>query len=112
MQTGVNVRSCFTEIGGYIFEGPFDTPLELEDHPGVYVILDVKGSDRRVIDVGEASAVMSRVKNHERKVCWVQRCRGTLKVAVHYTHPARPAARRQIKDDLVKCFSPPCRGAE
>lgn len=112
MQTGVSARSCFTEIGGYIFEGPFDTPLELEDRPGVYVILDVKGSDRRVMDVGEASAVMSRVKNHERKVCWVQRCRGTLKVAVHYTHPARPAARRQIKDDLVKYFGPPCCGEE
>ena len=112
MAIEVGIRSCFTEIGGYIFEGPFDTPLELEDHPGVYVILDVKGSDRRVIDVGEASAVMSRVKNHERKVSWVQRCRGTLKVAVHYTHPAHPAARRQIKDDLVNCFGPPCCGAE
>lgn len=112
MTIEVGVRSCFTEIGGYIFEGPFETPLELEDHPGVYVILDVKGSDRRIIDVGEASAVMSRVKNHERKVCWVQRCRGTLKVAVHYTHPAQPAARRQIKDDLVKVFGPPCCGSE
>jgi len=106
------VRSSFTEIGGYIFEGPFDTPLELADHPGVYVILDVTGSDRRVIDVGEASAVKSRVKYHERKVCWVQRCRGTLMVAAHYTHPAQPAARRQIKDALIKGFDPPCCGAE
>ena len=112
MATNVGVRPCFMEIGGYIFEGPFDTPLELEDHPGVYVILDVKGSDRWIIDVGEASAVMSRVKNHERKVCWVQKCRGTLKVAVHYTHPAQSASRRQIKDDLIKIFEPPCRGAE
>src|SRR5574342_1141578 len=102
MAIEIGVRSCFTEIGGYIFEGPFDTPLELEDNPGVYVILDVKGSDRRVIDVGAASAVMSRVKYHERKVCWVQRCRGTLKVAVHYTHPAQPAAQRQIEHDLIR----------
>jgi len=112
MAIEAGVRSCFTEIGGYIFEGPFDTPLELEDHPGVYVILDLKGSDRRVIDVGEASAVMSRVKNHERKVCWVQSCRGTLKVAVHYTHPAQPVARRQIREDLIERFSPPCCGLE
>lgn len=112
MPIDVGVRSRFTEIGGYIFEGPFDTPLELADHPGVYVILDVKGSNRRVLDVGEASAVMSRVKNHERKVCWVQRCRGTLMVAVHYTHPAQPAARRRIKEDLINGFDPPCCGAE
>lgn len=112
MRTGVGVRARFMEIGGYIFEGPFDTPLELEDHPGVYVILDVRGSDRRVLDVGEAAAVLTRVKNHERKVCWVQRCRGTPKVAAHYTHPAQPVARKQIKNDLVSSFDPPCRGAD
>ena len=110
MAIDVDVRPCFTEIGGYIFEGPFDTPLALEDHPGVYVILDVKGTDRGVIDVGEASSVLSRVKNHERKVCWVQRCRGTLKVAAHYTNPAQAASRKQIRDDLVALFDPPCRG--
>lgn len=112
MAIDVGVKSSFTEIGGYIFEGPFDTPLALQDHPGVYVILDVKGTERRVVDVGEASAVMSRVKNHERKVCWVQRCRGTLKVAVHYTNPAHPGAGRQIKGDLIERFDPPCRGAD
>ncbi len=112
MATDVGLKPCFTEIGGYIFEGPYDTPLALDDHPGVYVILDVTGSERRVLDVGEASAVMSRVKNHERKVCWVQRCRGTLMVAVHYTHPAQPSARKQIREDLFACFAPPCCGAE
>ncbi len=112
MTTGFGLKQRFTEIGGYIFEGPYDTPLARDDHPGVYVILDMTGSDRRVIDVGEAPALMSRVKSHERKVCWVQRCRGTLKVAAHYTHPAQPAARKQIRDDLVACFEPPCRDSE
>jgi len=112
MAPEVGLKQCFTEIGGYIFEGPYDTPLALEDHPGVYVIIDVTGGEHRVIDVGEACAVMSRVKNHERKICWVQRCRGTLKVAVHYTHPAQPAVRKQIRDDLVTSFEPPCCGSE
>ncbi|MGE5189641.1 MAG: hypothetical protein ACM3NF_06250 [Gemmatimonadota bacterium] len=108
----IGVGTCFTEIGGYIFEGPFDTPLALEDRPGVYVVLDVKGSDRRVVDVGEAPAVLSRVKNHERKICWVQRCRGTLKVAAHYTSPAQPAAGRRIRNELVERLRPPCTGTD
>ncbi len=112
MASEIGLKQCFTEIGGYIFEGPYDTPLALDDHPGVYAILDVTGSERRVLDVGEASAVMSRVKNHERKICWVQRCRGTLMVVVHYTHPAQPAARKLIRDELVASFNPPCCGAE
>jgi len=105
-------RSGFINISGYIFEGPFDTPLDLEDHPGVYVILDVKGDDRRIIDVGEAFNVLSRVTNHERKVYWVQNCRVTLKVAVQYTHSAQPLRRKQIKEELSKYYLPPSQGEE
>jgi len=103
-------RSGTIEIGGYIFEGPFDTPLELQDRPGVYVILDVRGTFRRMIDVGESPAVRSRVMDHDRRICWAQKSRGTLRVAVHYTHSAQLLWRKQIKEELSKLFVPPCQG--
>ncbi len=103
-------RSGTIEIEGYIFDGPFDTPLELQDHPGVYVILDVRGTFRRMIDVGESPAVRSRVMDHDRRICWVQKSRGTLKVAVFYTHPEQFLRRKQIKEELSKHFVPPCQG--
>jgi len=105
-------KSKVIVIGGYVFEGPFDSPLELQDRPGVYVILDATGSGCRIIDVGESSAVMSRVKDHNRKVCWDQKCKGTLKVAVHYSNPAQPMWGKQLKYELGQLFIPPCQGEE
>ncbi len=99
-------------IRGYVFEGPVDSPLELRDSPGVYVILDVDKGVYRVIDVGESSAVMSRLKEHNRKVCWQERVKGTLKIAVHYTTPEQAMWRKQLKYELGRHFIPPCQGEE
>ncbi len=99
-------------IGGYAFEGPVDSPLELRDSPAVYVILDVDEGVYRVIDVGESSVVMSRLKGHNRRVCWQERAKGTLKIAVHYTTPEQPMWRKQLKYELGQLFIPPCQGEE
>jgi hypothetical protein len=105
-------RARVIKIGGYRFEGPLDTPRELRDRPGIYAILDVRGSDCRIVDVGESPDVRSRVMNHDRRKCWAQSAKGTLKVAVHYTHSTPIQWRRKIKDDLSDLFVPPCRGEE
>ncbi len=112
MASDFNTGSGVIVIRGYVFEGPVDSPLELRDGPGVYVILDVNEGVYSVIDVGESSAVRSRLNDHDRKVCWAQKAKGTLKVAVHYTTPEQPAWRKQLKYELGRHFIPPCQGGE
>ncbi len=112
MTTDSAGRSRIIVIGGYVFEGPFDSPLELRDCPGVYVILDVAENASQIIDVGESADVMSRVTDHNRKGCWDQRSRGKLKIAVHYTTADQPMWRKQLKYELGKHFVPPCQGEE
>ncbi len=80
----------------YKFEGPFASTDELKDRSGVYAIL----CGRKVIDVGEASAVKSRIKYHERKSCWRKNCKGEIRYVVYYIKYGKKPSRMKVEQDI------------
>jgi hypothetical protein len=60
------------KIGGYSFEGPYSFTSSLREQGGIYVVLTGTGQRNapKVLDIGEASGVKSRVEGHDRKDCW------------------------------------------
>jgi len=95
------------EIAGYTFYGPFELPDSLWDKAGVYVIL----SDQpipRVLDVGEAEQVRTRVLNHDRKDCWHRNCQTALAYAAYYMPDQNEKARRAFEQLIRNSEKPPC----
>ena len=95
-------------IGRYAFEGPYSSTDLLEDRSGVYAIIDRRDTGNYPIDVGESSAVRSRVENHDRKGCWNKHAQGQLLVAVYYTPHLQQAGRKEIEQEIRDEFNPPC----
>ena len=88
-------------ISGYGFEGPFAYTFQLKDHSGVYVVLD---KNHNVLDVGESSAVKTRMESHDRKSCWKRF--GEFSFFVYYI--SSEIKRKQIEEGIRRRYSPPC----
>lgn len=95
-------------IGKYTFEGPYSSTNLLEDRSGVYAIIDDKSDGLNLIDVGESSALKSRVENHERSDCWKRNNIGKLKVSVLYTPNQHQSGRMLIEQEIRNQYSPVC----
>lgn len=95
-------------IGTYDFEGPYYAKGYLEDRSGVYAILCKINDKYKILDIGESSAVRTRVENHDREDCWESHCGGTIMYAVYYTPNKQQAGRMEIEQELRKQFNPPC----
>ena len=96
------------KIAGYVFDGPFFSTHQLEDKSGVYVILCKKNNKYIPIDVGESSAVKSRVEKHDRKDCWKINCREDITYAVHYTPNLQQSGRKEIEKIVRDKYKFPC----
>lgn len=96
------------KIGKYTFEGPYSTADSLEDRSGVYAIIDDKSDGLTLIDVGESSALKTRVENHDRSDCWRRNGIGNLKVAVLYTPNQHQSGRMLIEQEIRNQYSPVC----
>lgn len=94
--------------GKYEFEGPYVSTEDLEDRSGVYAILCERYSELSLIDVGEASAVKSRVENHERKECWENNCAGAIRYAVYYIEYGKKPSRVEVEQDIRDNYDLPC----
>lgn len=80
----------------------------LRDQSGAYVILGNHDHSvtAKVIDVGEADKVKTRIDTHDRKDCWRRESRGgRVGVAAFY---ADEKTRKEIQDQLRKKYNPPC----
>lgn len=96
-------------IGSYNFEGPYTNTDDIENKSGVYAILDkVKGSEYKVIDIGESKEVKDRLDTHDRYDCWVLNCDLTIYYAVYYTPHKQGAGRRAIEKELREQYQLPC----
>ena len=90
------------DIGGYAFEGPYDSVDKIKEDIGVYVILCfVDGKPHCVLDIGtsegglpytrkgirtvtHAGNLRYRLRLHKRKECWKENAHGTIRYAVRY----------------------------
>lgn len=115
------------QFGDYEFEGPFEGLENIEDRPGVYIVLCATKEGRfSILDIGEAgwghpegfgllwrvrrstgTGVRTRLKKHDRKRCWEKHCAtGSLFYAVRYENNDRE--RLRIEEALRTDLSPPC----
>ena len=97
------------KISGYTFQGPYSYVNTLENKSGVYAIICVKSDDEwTLLDVGEAAKVKERVETHDRKKCWEEKCKYTIKYAVHYTPGSQQTGRMEIEQAIRKAKYVPC----
>lgn len=97
------------QICGYTFEGPYMSTADLQNQPGVYVILDKHTDDGwYVIDVGESNEIKNRVESHDRANCWQRNRKGVLGVAVKYTLGWTSQQRRNLESQIREAYSPVC----
>lgn len=96
------------KIAGYEFAGPFSDVAWLEDRSGVYAVLDLRGGEYYVVDVGESATVRTRVATHDRRPCWNRNVRGELRYAAHYTPYSQQPGRMAIEQEIRRQFNPPC----
>jgi len=93
----------------YNFEGPYRLTTSLNDLSGVYAIISARNNGNFIIDVGESSAVKTRIENHDRKDCWERnRQSGEVKYAVYYTPGLTQEERRKIEKDIRDKNVIPC----
>lgn len=95
-------------IGKHAFEGPFSDTDDLKESSGIYVIVDERDGKYFPIDCGESANVKSRIDNHDRKDCWSNNSKGSLKVVVKYTHRIQSTGRVLIEQEIRSEFSFPC----
>lgn len=96
------------ELGGYVFEGPYESWDRLQERAGVYVILCNLSEADRVIDVGGTETVQSSVRDHDRAASWRINCSSSLLVAVLYTPETRQEERTKIEQAIRAQYNPPC----
>ena len=105
-----NVNLC-----GFNFEGPYDSPDELREGAGVYVVLSVRpGKHDIMLDVGESGwnlpqgqGVRSRLKSHSRRTCWEEHSQGGL-IAFAVLYERDGMQRLKVEEVLRRFYQPPC----
>jgi excinuclease UvrABC nuclease subunit len=80
----------------------------LRNLPGVYMILDRRGSGWSVVDVGESEDVRNRVSNHDRAACWRVNSTGGLAFAAYYMVGSTEQYRRSVEKEIRDHYNPPC----
>ena len=93
------------KVSGYTFEGPFDSPTELKNESGVYVILTEDGSSWKLLDCGDSGDVKQRVGNHLREECWKKHAVGRIAYVAKY---CEELGRRMIVNEIRQEHSLPC----
>lgn len=97
------------QLGGYTFEGPYNSTSHLQDRSGVYAVLtSSNGQNFTVLDIGESATVKSRLEGHDREDCWRRNRSGLLYWAVHYTPSQQQSGRMKIEQELRDRYRPVC----
>lgn len=95
-------------ISNQLFQGPFTDLSQVREQGGIYVILGLQQDRRyRVLDVGQAGGLKSRLSYHDRKDQW-SRHNLPLSVAVLYTPNWTEAQRCAFEKQVRTTYNPPC----
>ena len=91
-------------IYGYDFEGPYNSPDQVPEYPGVYTVWCSSGGI--LLDVGQAENVQERLKYHDRKDCWEKYCSEPLHFYV--TKEPDEIQRCSLESKIRIEHNPPC----
>jgi hypothetical protein len=96
-------------VGGYEFDGPFESTALTYSEPGLFAILIKKGNNYMVLDVDETSQMKPHIENHSRHPCW-EEFAGIHPVlyAAMYTPGIDRDQRRKTVDEIRTKLTPPC----
>jgi hypothetical protein len=99
------------KVAGYSFKGRYsiDETDQIEDWPGLYVILCQRGNGHYIIDVGESDNLKSALEENGRRDMWTRSCSGTLAVTVKYTLDLERLERVRMEKKIRNRHNPPCR---
>ncbi|MFN8008322.1 MAG: hypothetical protein U0V70_15115 [Terriglobia bacterium] len=96
------------KVGNHLFDGPYESFSELQDRPGVYVIVCYQSPFYFPIDCGESTKIRESVTGHPGASSWKSNCKtGTLMVGALYTSEGL-----QIEKELRSSIFFPCRSEE
>lgn len=95
------------KIANQKFVGPFPDLSKVREQGGIYAILGLQQDKYRVLDVGQAGGLNSRLSNHDRKDQW-RRQGLPLSVAVLYTPNWTEAQRCAFETQVRTAYNPPC----
>lgn len=71
-------------IGAYEFDGPYNSPEQIAQAPGVYAVLCFYDKQYELLDLGYSSNLRHALVNHKDHDDWMEHCTGSLLAAVHY----------------------------
>jgi len=109
MPNSAGAKQKTITVGGYPFQGPFNDTKYLENRPGLYAIHVQQDEDYTLLDVGESAAVQDRVRDHERKSCWMEHTHGGLIVfSVFYTPDLAEESRAAMSRLIRETTQPAC----
>lgn len=92
------------EVAGVPFDGPFTNTGSISPGPGIYLIM----FRNLVLDVGESSDLPTRLANHDREKCWIEKGGADYSIFVHCTPGGTENERRQIEEMLRYFLDPVC----
>jgi hypothetical protein len=95
-------------VDGYTFEGPYSSLGNLQNKPGIYLIVCHRTSGVTPLGCGQSDNVKNSVGNHTAKESWRLHCTGAVKFAVIYTPDMEPSQRDAIEHEIRSRHNFPC----
>lgn len=71
-------------VFGYIFIGPVYNPNDFIQDSGIYLVADGREGKGIFLDVGQSENLVERLKNHDRKNCWIKNSTNSISYYVSY----------------------------
>jgi hypothetical protein len=96
-------------IAQYPFKGPHRSLRNIEDLPGVFIIISEFTGKHYLLDVDYSDEIKKAIEVHERRKCWQLYRKGLLRYAVLYESdfPSEPkekiAKKVRIKYQAIPC---------
>src|SRR5579871_3498609 len=91
-------------IGNYTFDGAYSSPTHLADRSGVYAVLGATMNGKKVVDIGEAGGIRSRVQAHDRAQAWARHGLPLSYAALYCDETSQI----RIERELRARYNPPC----
>ena len=100
-------------IGWFSFDGPFESPDQIEAKAGVFVVLAAaEGGKFTMLEIDQAEDISAGLTTHERKNCWEENKDCGLQYAVMYTPDLSDESRQLIVKEIRMEYVMPCSPSE
>jgi hypothetical protein len=87
------------DIGDYVFEGPYSTPVSLEEEAGIFVVFCRTGEDCKGLDCGIAGQAKTAVLGHSRRGEWEDICASVSSSPVAMPRSSTPSPSSRLNSE-------------